>query len=86
MTSGTEPSNLAAPFFVVHPTCAWKKMTRHSQSDDLVEKEEKCEYETFVTDPCACGLGFSEITHYVAKKKTSPRKVFVVAYGRQGRS
>jgi hypothetical protein len=66
------PSNSAAHFFVVRPTCAQKKVTRHSHVD-LVEKEEKYEYEAFVTDPCACGMGIAEITSDVEERKLQSR-------------
>jgi len=50
-------------------------VTRHSQKDQ-VEKEEKCQYEAFVTDPCTCGLGSPEITNNVGKKKTCRSRLF----------
>jgi hypothetical protein len=55
MTSGTEPLEFGRTILHRASACAQKKVTRHSQGD-LVEKEEKCEYEAFVTDPCACGI------------------------------
>jgi transcription initiation factor TFIIIB Brf1 subunit/transcription initiation factor TFIIB len=46
-------------------------VTRHSQRD-LVEKEEKCEHEAFVTDPCTIGWGSAEITSNLEKKTFEP--------------
>ena len=69
MTSGTEPLEFGRTILHRASAGAQKKVVRQSQRN-LVEKEEKCEYETFVTDLCACELGLAEMTSNVEKKKT----------------
>ena len=48
---------------------AQKNVSGHIQGD-LVGKEEKCEYEAFVTDPFTCGLGFAETISNAEKERT----------------